>query len=58
MRALQSNVSIIPDPHHSVTIFISDRLSVSIGTNFFRHDFHNGEGLERSDSESGTRRIV
>ena len=24
---------------------------------FFRHDFHNGEGLERSDAESDTRRI-
>ena len=33
------------------------RPSVSIGTDFFRHDFHNGEGLERSDSESDTRRI-
>ena len=24
---------------------------------FFRHDFRNGEGLERSDSESDTSRI-
>ena len=31
--------------------FISDRPSVSMGTDFFRHDFHNGEGLERSYSE-------
>ena len=50
-------VSIIPDRYRSVPIFISDRPSVSIGTDFFRHDFHNGEGLERSDSESDTRRI-
>ena len=50
-------VSIIPDRYCSVPIFISDRPSVSIGTYFFRHDFRNGEGLERSDSESDTRRI-
>ena len=50
-------VSIIPDRYRSVPVFISDRLSVSIGTYFFRHDFCNGEGLERSDSESDTRRI-
>ena len=41
----------------SVPIFISDGPSVSTGTYFFRHDFCNGEGLERSDSESDTRRI-
>ena len=45
------------DRYRSVPIFISDRPSVSIGTDFFRHYFHNGEGLERSDSESDTRRI-
>ena len=39
----------IPDRYGSV--------SVSIGTDFFRHDFRNREGLERSDSESDTRRI-
>ena len=50
-------VSVIPDRYRSVPIFISDRPSVSIGTDFFRHDFHNGVGLERSDSESDTRRI-
>ena len=50
-------VSIIPDRYRSVPIFISDRPSVSIGTDFLRHDFRNGEGLERSDSESDTRRI-
>ena len=48
-------VSIIPDRNRSVQIFISDRPSVSIGTNFFWHDFHNGEGLERSDSGKDTR---
>ena len=37
--------------------FIADRPSVSIGTYFFRHDFRNGVGLERSDSESDTRLI-
>ena len=47
-------VSIIPDRYRSVPIF---RLSVSIGTDFFWHDFRNGEGLERSNSESDTRRI-
>ena len=51
-------VSIIPDRCSSVPIFISDRSSVSIGTYFFRHDFRNGEELERSDSESDTRRIA
>ena len=50
-------VCIIPDRYGSVPILISDRPSVSIGTYFFRHDFRNGEGLERSDSESDTRRI-
>ena len=50
-------VSIIPDRYRSVPVFISDRPSVSIGTDLFRHDFCNGEGLERSDSESGTKRI-
>ena len=50
-------VSIIPDPYRSVPNFITERRSVSIGTDFFRHDFHNGEGLERSDSESDTRRV-
>ena len=50
-------VSIIPDRYGSVQIFISDRPSVSIGTYFFRHDFRNGEELERSDSESDTRCI-
>ena len=50
-------VSIIPDRYGSVPIFISDRNSVSIGTYFFRHDFRDGEGLERSDSESDRRLI-
>ena len=50
-------VSIIPDRYDSVSMFISDRPSVSIETNFFRHDFRNGGRLERSDSESDTRRI-
>ena len=50
-------VSMIPDRYHSVTIFILDRLSVSIGTDFFRHDFRNEEGLECSDSKSDTRCI-
>ena len=50
-------VSIIPDRYRSVPIYISDRPSVSIGTDFFRHDFHKGEGLERSDSESDKRHM-
>ena len=50
-------VSIIPDRYVSVPILISDRPSVFNGTYFFRHDFRNGEGLERCDSESDTRRI-
>ena len=50
-------VSIIPDRYGSVPFSISDRPSVSIGTYFFRHDFRNGEELERSNSESDTRRI-
>ena len=50
-------VSITPDRYRSVLIFISDRPSLSIGTYSFRHDFRKGEGLERSDSESDTRRI-
>ena len=49
-------VSIIPDRYGTIPIFVSDRPSVSIGT-FFQHDFRKGEGLERSDSESDTRRI-
>ena len=44
--------------YRSVTTFISDRPSVSITTDFLRYDFRNGEGLERSDSESDTRLIV
>ena len=51
------SVSIIPDRYHSVPMFISDRPSVSIEMDFFRHDFHNGEGLERCNSENDTRRI-
>ena len=47
----------MPDRYGSVPIFISDRPSVSTGTYFFRHHFRNGEGLERSDSESDMRRI-
>ena len=50
-------VSIILDRYGSVQIFVSDRPSVSIGTYFFRHDFRNGEELERSDPESDTGRI-
>ena len=50
-------VSIILDCYRSVPMFIPDRPSVSIGMDFFRHDFHNGEGLERSDSDSDPRRI-
>ena len=50
-------VSIVPDRYRSVPVFISARSSVSIGTDFLRHDFCNEEGLERSDSESHTRRI-
>ena len=52
-----SKVEGLRNGYRSVPIFISDRPSVSIGTDFFWHDFHNGEGLERSDSESDTRRI-
>ena len=52
-----STVSIIRDCYRSVPIFISDRAFVSIGTDFSRHYFHSGEGLERSNSESDTRRI-
>ena len=54
---LLNYASIIPDRYRSVPIFISDRPSVSIRTDFLRHDFRNGEGLERSNSESDTRRI-
>ena len=50
-------VSVIPDRYRPVPVFISDRPSVSIRTDFFRHDFHNEVGLERSDSESDKRRI-
>ena len=50
-------VSIMPDHYRSVPILITDRPSLSIGTDFFWHDFHNGEGLERSHSESDKRRI-
>ena len=57
LKGLLYYVSVISDRYRSVPIFISDRLSVSIGKDFFRHDFRNGEGLERSDSESDTRRI-
>ena len=35
----------IPDHYRSVLVFISDRPFVFIGTDFFRHDFHNGEVL-------------
>ena len=51
-------VFIIPDRYLSIPIFISDMFSVSIGTDFFRLDFRNGEGLEHSDSGSDTRRIA
>lgn len=47
----------IPDRYGTVPIFISNRLSVAIGTYLFRHDFRNREGLERSGSESDTRHI-
>ena len=50
-------VSVIPDRYRPVPVFISDRPSVSIRTDFFRHDFRNEVGLERSDSESDKRRI-
>ena len=50
-------LSIIPDRYRSVPIFISDKPSVPIGTDVFRHDFRNGEGLEHTDSESDTGRI-
>ena len=50
-------ISIIPDRYRSVPTFISDRPSVSIETDLFRYVFNNGEGLERSDTESDTRRI-
>ena len=50
-------VSTIPDCYRSIPVFVPDRPSVSSGTDFFGHDFHNGEGLERFDSESETRRI-
>ena len=45
-------VSIIPDRFRSVPILILDRPSISIGLDFSWHDFRNGEGLERSHSES------
>ena len=45
-------VSILPDRYHFIAISISDKLSASIGTHFFRGDFRNREGLERSDSEN------
>ena len=47
----------IPDCYRSVPVFVPGRSSVSIGTDFFGHDFHNREGLERFDSESEMRRI-
>ena len=47
----------MPDRYRSVPIFLSDWPSVSIGTDFFRYHFPNGEGLERPNSESDTRRI-
>ena len=47
----------MPDRHRSVPIFILDRPSVSIRTDFLRHDFRNGGELERSDFECDTRRI-
>ena len=50
-------ISIIPDRYRSIPIFISDRPSVSIETDLFPYVFNNGEGLERSDTESDTRRI-
>ena len=50
-------VPIIAHRYYSVPIFILDRPFVSIGTDFFRYDIHNREGLESSDSESDTRRI-
>ena len=43
--------------HPGSLSLISDRPSVSIGMDFFWYNFHNGEGLERSDSESDTKRI-
>ena len=49
-------VSIIMDCYHSVPVFMSDRPSVSIETDFFRYDFRNEGGLERSNSENDTRR--
>ena len=52
---LENFVSTIPDRYGSVPIFLLDRPSVSIGTDFFRQDFCNGEGLERSGSENDTR---
>ena len=45
-------VSILPDRYHFIAISISDKPSASIGTYFFRGDFRNREGLERSDSEN------
>ena len=42
----------MPDRYCSVPILISNRPSVSIGTDCFPHDFRNRQGLERSDSES------
>ena len=35
----------ILDRYRSVPVFISDRPFVFVGTDFFRHDFHNGEVL-------------
>ena len=35
---------------------MSDRPSVSIETDFFRYDFRNEGGLERSNSENDTKR--
>ena len=52
------HISIKPDRYRSVPIFISDTLSVSIGTDFFGHDFHNRERLERSDSDSDKRQSI
>ena len=52
-----NTVFIIPDCYYVAPIFILNRSSVFIETNFLWHDFRNGEGLECSNSESDTRQI-
>ena len=41
--------SIIPDRYLSVPIFISDRPSVFIGTDFFLHDFGKEDTAQKNE---------